>query len=717
MRKLLKYVAFALSFTLLLSASACNDPKEDYNKGNDVMTIEKELKTPAKEIKVYTPYTGETGVAQTVARIFQGVINKTQPRVYIADNTSLRGVDVSSIRKHIIETYGDVELVPQVMDTIKAHRDFSVFWSLWRDYSNEIENIYIFDLSDGLQDSMNVAAMLAGRNKGIAVTKDLYLDLYSEGCIGNRNVIDVCETYGFTFAQGTLGINKWIGENMVEGSNKELIFMLYPGDRDTGSSSHPVIYDLAVAVDGLIYWIDPDFDTFLNVQKSILDQFGSNALVIGWPGINMERAYVNSITECGKNVVCADWGFENGSVVSGFENYYPTECTTVVPKTETVLNNKVYVAFTVSDGDAWHYATRELLAYWNSPVRGTVPITWTIPSLFAKYHPTLLEYLYDTKTPMDEFIQGPSGVGYIYPSKMSDDVYDDYLEKTKSAFEKTKINMVNYWDTSTTYYTADNARLKEYAETVKPDAIFLGHELNNNDYFMIGDTVCINEMGVNRGRGTHTAEEIVENIDRAVSITPAGKPVFVAVNVEAWGQGVNTIAEAYSMLLDREDAGRYEFVTSASLVGKIRSYEKNGANGTFSSTTTINKMEVSYRSETENAVLIDDHGSGHNSEKGNRYADGEAYWIYKFTFEKPMSFLMFNAVVGEEFLINISTDGVNWKKAIVYGGSREGDKSYIFDAIKLLGVEEVSTIYVRFEDAVKTNGFGCSLTSLKLYYY
>ncbi len=578
-RKLKGSIAFLLSCTLILGLVGCEGKSV---AGRDVFTTGKELKTPEKTIKVYTPSASERGVSLAVAEIFQGVINKRKPEVYIANNISAKGVNVSAVMEKILAEYGEVDLVSQEMDTIKAHQDFSVFWAMWRDYSDIVENIYIFETAEGLQSSLNVAAMLSGRNSGVAVTRALFEEMSSEGVIGDRNVIDVCKECGFDSTAGTLGINRYIRDNMVEGANKELIFMLYPGGRGEDSNSYPALYDFAVATGGLIYWIDPNDDSYKEIQQEILDQFGSNAFVIGWPGLDMEAAYVSSIAECGKDVVCADWGFSNGSLYAGFEDYYPTECTTPVEADrEKVYNNKVYVSFTVSDGDAWHYATKELLAYWNSPVRGSVPITWTIPTLFAKFHPTLLRYIYATKTPLDEFIQGPSGVGYVYPSLMPEVAYDDYLAKTVSAFEKTKINMVNYWDSSDSCYTKDNEKLIKYCNTVKPEAIFMGHCSSENDYFMIGDVVCVSEMGFGNLRGTHCAEEILSNIDGAVGRSGDDKPVFIAINVEAWGEGVSTIAETCAKIRGREDSERYEFVTLASLVGKIKRYEKHGADGTF----------------------------------------------------------------------------------------------------------------------------------------
>ena len=710
---------------LLLSVSICfgtigctwNERQEenDMKTASNIFSTDKLLPTPSDTLKVYKPSSSEKGVALTVARIFQGVINKEQPRIYIEDN----GAEVGAIRDSILETYGGITFVDVEMDSVKAHQKYSIFWTLWEEYSSQIQNVYIFEDGDGLSHSTNVAAMLAGRNNGVAITRELYVALYSEGKLKDKNVVDVCEEYGFSIANGgNFGINEWIRDNMVEGSNENMIFLINPDSRDSDSDNRNAIYDMAVAVDGLIYCVDPDFDSYLAIQKGILDQFGDNALVIGWPGINMEGPYVTSVSSCDKNVVCADWSPANYSVVMGFDAYLPQECTTVVNEDQQVIGNKVYIAFTVSDGDAWHYNNREFLKYWNSSVRGNFPITWTIPSINAKINPNWMEYIYDTKSDLDQFIQGPCGIGYIHPSQMSDEAFTDYCIKTKEAFEQTKINMVNYWDKSVSYYEAGNERLAEYVRIVQPEAVFLGHCNVSNDYFMIGDTVCIKEMGVGNVRGTQTAQEMLNNIDNMIAASEDGKPIFIAMNVEAWGQGVSTIAELYSILLEREDAYRYEFVSSADLVGKIRDYEKNGVDGVFdSSSNSISKIEILPGTADEQQFMFEDNGSAINTDKGHlRFADENASWTYKFDMSNPLSFCYVTLDIANQYKVSVSLDGKTWIEAAVYSGKTNDHEFCAIDIMKLLG-ENVDTFYVKFEDAVNTNGMGCGLNSMKIYYY
>ena len=59
----------------------------------------------------------------------------------------------------------------------------------------------------------------------------------------------LCAKVSDCLQSGRLGINRWIRDNMVEGSNKELVFMLYPGGRGedaymTVETDQPVTDDM-----------------------------------------------------------------------------------------------------------------------------------------------------------------------------------------------------------------------------------------------------------------------------------------------------------------------------------------------------------------------------------------------------------------------------------------------------------------------------------------
>ena len=48
------------------------------------------------------------------------------------------------------------------------------------------------------------------------------------------------------------------------------------------------------------------------------------------------------------------------------------------------------------------------------------PIGWTMSNRLAEWAPAIFKYYYDSATPADSFLLGPSGYGYVYPSMMDE---------------------------------------------------------------------------------------------------------------------------------------------------------------------------------------------------------------------------------------------------------------------------------------------------------
>jgi hypothetical protein len=130
---------------------------------------------------------------------------------------------------------------------------------------------------------------------------------------------------------------------------------------------------------------------------------------------------------------------------------------------------------------------------------------------------------------------------------------------------------------------ADEKALRRYIEVIKPDAVFLGQSSHTGDYRIIDDVVVIEEVGNFKGSGNQTASQIVDAVDRMVerqktganAIRPDG-PVFVMLNINAWGDPITMVPDAVNTLKARLGA-KYEFVTPAGLVAAISNYEAGGS--------------------------------------------------------------------------------------------------------------------------------------------
>jgi hypothetical protein len=76
--------------------------------------------------------------------------------------------------------------------------------------------------------------------------------------------------------------------------------------------------------------------------------------------------------------------------------------------------SKVYLSFTMSDGDnlcTWRDYFR---TYFEDPLHGTIPIGWGMGPTLLDCAPVWARWYYDHATPNDEFLCDVSGVGYIY---------------------------------------------------------------------------------------------------------------------------------------------------------------------------------------------------------------------------------------------------------------------------------------------------------------
>ena len=85
------------------------------------------------------------------------------------------------------------------------------------------------------------------------------------------------------------------------------------------------------------------------------------------------------------------------------------------PPAPPLDRTKVYLSFTMSDGDnlcTWRGYFRR---YFDDPVRGQVPVGWGMGPTLIDLAPVWARWYYNAATPNDEFICDVSGAAYLYP--------------------------------------------------------------------------------------------------------------------------------------------------------------------------------------------------------------------------------------------------------------------------------------------------------------
>jgi hypothetical protein len=161
------------------------------------------------------------------------------------------------------------------------------------------------------------------------------------------------------------------------------------------TSDYWELRDYLVAVKSAVVWLDPS----VSQDASTLGLFVSQMTPMGgiyvgwWPN---ESPDLNWIGQYGIPVMASDY-FDNGSVFGGVTT--PISVPSIPPL--PLLQNKVYVSLTMSDGDNVQYMQHAMYLNWQNSARGTVPIGWTVQPLTADCDPGMLNYYWSTATTND----------------------------------------------------------------------------------------------------------------------------------------------------------------------------------------------------------------------------------------------------------------------------------------------------------------------------
>ncbi|MFH0736405.1 MAG: GxGYxYP domain-containing protein [bacterium] len=113
----------------------------------------------------------------------------------------------------------------------------------------------------------------------------------------------------------------------------------------------------------------------------------------------------------------------------------------VNPDTIT-LENKYYITFVGTEGDASNWVIGLQSGAWLSQARGSVPLNWGWNLHLLELCPFIASYYYDTATPNDGFISVTSPLGYAFPDLWSASVLPDVISETKRLMSKFNINEI-----------------------------------------------------------------------------------------------------------------------------------------------------------------------------------------------------------------------------------------------------------------------------------
>ncbi|MDX1932648.1 MAG: GxGYxYP family putative glycoside hydrolase [Capsulimonadales bacterium] len=217
------------------------------------------------------------------------------------------------------------------------------------------------------------------------------------------------------------------------------------------------------------------------------------------------------------------------------------------PKPPALDRTKVYLAFTMSDGDnlcTWREYFRR---YFNDPLRGTFPIGWGMGPTLIDLAPTWVRWYYEQATPNDEFICDVSGVAYIYPPswatalKDRDGAFRWFYGRTQEYLERMDMRTIRLMNVGAKEI-ADVATLMPRIDFLMPDYGYAGvRTYTEMTYRLPGGTSVFRAATAGRGP-RNLADQIRERVAKAP------RPAFLNAFIWNWGSSLADLKQVLDLL-------------------------------------------------------------------------------------------------------------------------------------------------------------------------
>lgn len=424
----------------------------------------------------------------------QGTVNRSEPRIYL-------------------EQPRDEGEYTWLEDGLGVpYEEIDDPWKLFEQFGSEVTGVVVTDPE--ISHTVNVATTIAGLQGGI-VAAPAHLDRLTAAPYSFPILDDLRGRF-----TSNLEANQWQIENLWPRVSHRMLLGIDP-EGVLGE-----LRDYAIANTTMPFWLDVNVPEERELFIQLLEDVEPYTPYLGWfsQDVAGEFSGTQLASEHSVFVLAADW-FTNMTVWSG------TRAGTIAVPTvpAPALENRIYVAFVVSEGDNLQYNQHKLRVLWDDPGRGAVPISWTTNPLLIDCAPAMLAWFVASATANDHFMVGPSGAGYINPGPWPDDTFDLYTERTgayMAATGMTTIYVLNRDDG--TGIELSDSEIASYQANANPTGIMLNWEDHTESRVLPGG---IPQSIVHQGG---EIAEIQSALATAAESWDGERPLFLAMGVLAW---------------------------------------------------------------------------------------------------------------------------------------------------------------------------------------
>ncbi len=231
------------------------------------------------------------------------------------------------------------------------------------------------------------------------------------------------------------------------------------------------------------------------------------------------------------------------------------------PPSPPALANKVYYAFTRTDGDGMNFWRQVYRDLWDQPAHGRVPVGWQLGPTGSELIPDILDYFYKHMTPNDVFVNALTGVGYIresmylekLPAADQEAAWEQYMDMSRRYFKRMDLSLLTTFEA---FQLMPERTLARFTKLPGIKAIY-------RNYARFPDTTIESAAGelngvpifraVFGGGGSLATPAEIQRVAGQLAkelrqFTPAKRPTFLHVSLTNWFVDMRVLVEAEKAL-------------------------------------------------------------------------------------------------------------------------------------------------------------------------
>jgi hypothetical protein len=203
--------------------------------------------------------------------------------------------------------------------------------------------------------------------------------------------------------------------------------------------------------------------------------------------------------------------------------------------------DKVYLTFTLSDGDQLVLMGTAELGNWRREARGSVPFNWEAQPLLVEIAPALLSRYHATRTINDYLVAGPSGAGYVVPPLLPN--LGQYLAQTEAVCRRADLRVL-------TSYIADPPQrvVRAHGRLAQMIGVLAGYvHFGRTPHYLVGGRAFVANVWPHLEQIWDDSDTCLEAVRKLLE-APGPTPRFVGVHLSAYKTTISDVRQFVSTL-------------------------------------------------------------------------------------------------------------------------------------------------------------------------